>query len=496
MSSNDTDICRTLENQQRSGQLSTQLSRSQLSTRAQRLTANTQQAAQQAAQQVSQLAEILFESSIFHKVEAYGTALLSIADMASDLVMIIKFSQSGRSHFALATAMCVTLNILISSLCTYFIHKKKSLWKQLREQLFVFLLLKPGIDAWRIKRKRTEEQLVDAQAEMTVTRTSEMLCEAIPGTVILLVAVMTSAEYETVTLLSLFSSVSAAAFLSALISYGWDTDKDCRHLASCFYGYVPDPKMRRVTVFLSLFFLSLFNLFVRAFACVLFFLHHGFKTVVAILLSELLLYFCTKIVRGDFAYWAPIYGPAGIVTSFIVRFLIKVVGDWTAVVQFRHPNETGGAYFTFSMGLTIFMGMVAALLYDDTGETSSIKNGTVVKVMAASCLGMVFSFTSLLVTIRPEYRSTFINPSTGNAFIEFCFVNGEDDERKITIFENNVAKWQPRIGKEVESWLDERLPHWIKENPVWLNDFRKSTIPSDMMKGKSFGDGPKPDPEP
>ena len=148
------------------------------------------------------------------------------------------------------------------------------------------------------------------------------------------------------------------------------------------------------------------------------------------------------------------------------------------------------------MGLTIFMGMVAALLYDDTGETSSIKNGTVVKVMAASCLGMVFSFTSLLVTIRPEYRSTFINPSTGNAFIEFCFVNGEDDERKITIFENNVAKWQPRIGKEVESWLDERLPHWIKENPVWLNDFRKSTIPSDMMKGKSFGDGPKPDPEP
>lgn len=175
---------------------------------------------------------------------------------------------------------------------------------------------------------------------MTVTRTSEILCEAIPGTVILLTAVMYSEEYETATLVSLFASVSAAAFLSAVTSYGWDSDMDCRKNQSNFYGYVPEHTLGKIAVFLSLCFLSLFNLFVRALACVLFFLH-GASVVAAVLLSELLLYFIIKMVHGDFTYWAPIYGRAGIITAVLIRFLIKTVGDWTAVVQFRHPNKIG-----------------------------------------------------------------------------------------------------------------------------------------------------------
>lgn len=87
------------------------------------------------SKRLAELAEALLESRAFAKVEAYGTAFLSIADMCTDLVMIIKFYDTDRIHFALATIICISLNVAISSLCTYFIHTKKPWWKQIREQM-------------------------------------------------------------------------------------------------------------------------------------------------------------------------------------------------------------------------------------------------------------------------------------------------------------------------------------------------------------------------
>eukprot|EP00520_Triparma_pacifica_P012038 CAMPEP_0118647904 /NCGR_PEP_ID=MMETSP0785-20121206/8861_1 /TAXON_ID=91992 /ORGANISM="Bolidomonas pacifica, Strain CCMP 1866" /LENGTH=65 /DNA_ID=CAMNT_0006540041 /DNA_START=1 /DNA_END=195 /DNA_ORIENTATION=+ len=54
---------------------------------------------------------------------------------------------------------------------------------------------------------------------------------------------------------------------------------------------------------------------------------------------DLGLYLAVKMLRGDFWYWVPLGGKAEIVSSIVARVLVKIVTDFTSIVQFRHPNE-------------------------------------------------------------------------------------------------------------------------------------------------------------
>ena len=62
----------------------------------------------------------------------------------------------------------------------------------------------------------------------------------------------------------------------------------------------------------------------------------------------------------DLWYWLQLDGVGGGVVSFLTQLVVKVVGDWTAVVQFRHPQEIGGFYFIISLLESITIGIVAA----------------------------------------------------------------------------------------------------------------------------------------
>jgi hypothetical protein len=264
----------------------------------------------------------------------------------------------------------------------------------------------------------------------------------------------------------------------------------------------------KVKVFASLYFLSAFNLLTRSFACVLFYIKGGISEVATLLGGELLIYSVIKGLRRDLWYWAPIYGGLGVLVSWLMRWGIKVIVDWTAVVQFRHPNEVGGAYFTFSLGLTVVMGVVAALQYekvvdDDVisslnstfvedvelgednqqlgGEESRLEESTVVTIMVLACAGMVVSYASLLVSVKREYLHTFISTKTSRKSSQESFTKNEEDEVRFRIFSSNRHKWEHKIGAEVKAWINERLPLWLEEPPEWFNDHKRSVILDDFV---------------
>ena len=64
--------------------------------------------------------------------------------------------------------------------------------------------------------------------------------------------------------------------------------------------------------------------------------------------SDLLVFLIAKAARRDILYWMP---NAGIPVSLLVRFGSKVFADSTACVQFRHPQEVGGLYYTLNATL-------------------------------------------------------------------------------------------------------------------------------------------------
>jgi hypothetical protein len=223
--------------------------------------------------------------------------------------------------------------------------------------------------------------------------------------------------------------------------------------------------------------------------------------------GELLIYYVIKGLRRDLWYWTPVYGGSGVFVSWMIRWIIKVIVDWTAVVQFRHPNEVGGAYFTFSLGLTVVIGVVAALQYEKVvdyviyspnstfvedidlgednhivgGEESGLEESIVVTIMVVACSGMVVSYASLLVSVKREYLHTFISTKTGNESTQEILTKNEEDEQRFWIFQNSRHKWEYKIGKEVKAWINEKLPLWLEEPPEWFNDHKRSIIPDDFV---------------
>lgn len=161
---------------------------------------------------------------------------------------------------------------------------------------------------------------------MTITRIVEMVSEAAPGTVIQVAAIMTL-EYDSTLVISLISSIMCAAFLSAVISYEYDTSNENRKDKANFYGYVPDGLIKKLMVFTSLFSLSVFNLAVRSLTFVLV-SAKGMSVVIGILVVEFILYFAVKIATRDFWHWVPADGVVGYLCATIVPTLIKLVSDW------------------------------------------------------------------------------------------------------------------------------------------------------------------------
>ena len=65
--------------------------------------------------------------------------------------------------------------------------------------------------------------------------------------------------------------------------------------------------------------------------------------------GEISLFLLWKLLQGDFLYWVRVDGVVGVILSFLLRVLAKVIVDFTGCVHFRHPFELGGAAFTTSM---------------------------------------------------------------------------------------------------------------------------------------------------
>jgi hypothetical protein len=75
----------------------------------------------------------------------------------------------------------------------------------------------------------------------------------------------------------------------------------------------------------------------------------GGRWVLVYLGSDMSLYLIYKILRCDLWHWIPLEGATDVVSSVIERLVVKVLVDFTGILQFRGAGEMGGAWFTFSM---------------------------------------------------------------------------------------------------------------------------------------------------
>ena len=75
----------------------------------------------------------------------------------------------------------------------------------------------------------------------------------------------------------------------------------------------------------------------------------GGQWVLVYLVSDMGLYLTYKILRRDLWHWIPLEGAASVFESVLERLVVKVLVDFTGVLQFRGAGEMGGIYFALNM---------------------------------------------------------------------------------------------------------------------------------------------------
>ena len=70
--------------------------------------------------------------------------------MISDIVMIGWFSSKEKVGHIVATFICFLVSLCLQSVIVLIGYKKQSCTKQLKEQVFLWLIVKPDVDAYRV----------------------------------------------------------------------------------------------------------------------------------------------------------------------------------------------------------------------------------------------------------------------------------------------------------------------------------------------------------
>jgi hypothetical protein len=198
-------------------------------------------------------------------------------------------------------------------------------------------------------KERDEHAAVDSETVLTLTRGFELACESIPGTIVqtgkFMQSVRSEGGWSKVALGSIIVSALTTGFTSAVISFDFDVTPQRRRDEPDFYGYIPDSAGRRTAIFFCMIMNGALLLLVRSVSTALLALA-GWRWIVGYLVGDMSLYFAYKLVRRDFLHWMPFEGALSVVESVVERFLVKVLVDFTGVIQFRAAGEMGGVGWT------------------------------------------------------------------------------------------------------------------------------------------------------
>jgi hypothetical protein len=428
--------------------------------------------------------KLFMKSTLGLKARVIVGAATSMVDLLTDVYVTNMFWRDKKYGYFKASLASLVVSIGIQMLAVYGQNKKLGMKRVLREWFPILIGFKPAVDAYRVAKGEKQEtgQALNAMSELTFMKVVEMFAEAIPGVIIQLMAIATNeGNISRAAWFSLLVSALTTGFASASISYDWDTDPVKRDQVPDFYGYVPANPTKRSIIFGSMMFFSACMLVIRCMTIVVLGLLGG-RWVSLYVGADMLLYLMVKIFRGDFWYWIPVGGNFEILSSIVCRVLVKVVTDFTSIVQFRHPNEVGGMYWMFGFVLT--MGSLPfAIILAERGDVAEEQLKLAWRVVGSVIPCTVVLLAFFFFNIEKKYWSTFLSFQRGKDLTIKSFRAGNDDAAKAAYtFQMSKHHWKS-IEEEVRVWVETNWERWEEEKPDWFDEAMRARMPIEYTPG-------------
>ena len=415
------------------------------------------------------------------KLRLYTGAALSIMDMITDVMAVRRFWLLGNYGYAYANIGFIAASLFIQLILVYGQNRKKGMKAITYEAMVVLLLIKPAVDCHRVANGDVQEEnsLVDYQMELTFTKVCEMFCESIPSSVLQTFALLESGDASEQVVASIVVSASCIAFVSSTISQDFDTHPAKRLGSPNFYGYMKDKN--RLQVFILMTLMTTAHVLMKILACSLM-LQISQVWFVLYMAGDMFLYFCYKIIRGDLQYYLKLGNILSCVVSVINRAIVKIVVDFRLLIQFRHPQELGGLYWSVNVCINQAFCFLSVYLYGHYSKEVSEEVAELLwKLVAGLFLFSMLNFGLFLKSINENFLKTFYSPITGKQFVVITyFEEAETDSERFKIFGKHRSYYYS-IQSELMKWLNDNWEKWEEEKPEVFTAKNIVKIPADML---------------
>jgi len=155
---------------------------------------------------------------------------LSIADLASDVSMVILYTSEGQVGNARSLLAMIGMCLLLQLGLVYAQTSTGPRRVMAKEMLIVLSGTKPGVDAMRVASgtEQNEHNVVDPAIELATMRCVELICEAIPGCILQFTAAIRVLQggkpVSNIAIGSIIISALTTGYSSACISFDFDVD--------------------------------------------------------------------------------------------------------------------------------------------------------------------------------------------------------------------------------------------------------------------------------
>lgn len=422
-------------------------------------------------------------------------AILSLSDLATDLVILREFWVGGEETLLFRNAQMISL--LISLLCQLLVvflqYRERGALRIMREAMIVVFGLKAPVDAYRVASGAEQEKgtQFEPMIEMTYHKGIELITESTPGIIIQLSAVLKtvdggSGSVTTAAYISLIISLLTTGFVSASISYDLDTNPQKRLIKPDFYGFVPDSARRRAAMFLNMILISGLLVLLKSGFLVCLGALGGMRYVWYFLGADILIYLGYKAIRGDLTYFLPVKERwLSVIVTVLLRVFVKLILDFTGCFHFRHPYEAGGAYFTMNYFSPVVTMASLVFLMEEGGTLGNLGKETELIMKHLAIYGGLSLFVlscTLLILMEKTYRRTFYSIETGGQLTRRMFLAG-DDKLKSEVFGCHTDHWNP-IVDSVKEWVVSGWKRWNDEKPEWFSDRWIARVPEELIPGR------------
>jgi len=383
-------------------------------------------------------------SNLGATLRLFFAASLSMFDFVTDVIMIRDYFQAGQTRSAQMLLGMLGANLFCNLVTSYFQSRRRG-WKAVtKDWLFGLSHLKPGVDAWKVASGADHEEnaMFDPKFELTFCKGIELATESIPGTLLQATVYLSTKEARTnYQVFSICTSILTTAFSTTTISFDWDVGVAQRLTSPDFYGYIPDGHRARLKVFLLMFVATIAHVTSTSVGMAMLITISPTSASLYVLASACV-YLIYRVCRGDLHDWLPIKGKRGWVVSVAFRMLCKIIVDFTGLVQFLHPQEVGGAYYTISLLQAQVMSVVFALLYVDERAEDAVDADTVHMFVASVPFIWACSYSMLLASIKKKYIETFFDSRNAIQFNVDKFRDPRaSDEQKSGVAGNTRIYW-------------------------------------------------------